>query len=352
MKSVIRIYLHYFPLATTDGSAFVASGLVRSVLESGDGVELIWWRGTEKGNRELPNLVCHRLPMADSHQETKAERLYRVFSSFFSGYSSQEELFFPQAGIKHWQSLGPADLAIYNYGFSWNWLSKGRHCGPKETKRVLYHHNLESDLILQRATGITAPIHFLNFLKLLAHEKECKDLVDENWFISDTDLERWVVRGGLRERAKCHFPDVFEEDYVVIKAKRLSFARNPQAPTLGFLGRLDFRPNAQGLSWILDKLCPLLVSRNFKGKIRIVGKNASKHHIKKMSQFSFVQYEGFQSSLDSFWTELDWLLAPHLEGSGVRVKLIESLMYQIPTLTHLKAAERLSPTLKIGRAHV
>lgn len=341
-----RIYFPYFPGPARDGAAFVVVGLIRNFLKSGSSVELVFWKGpVQKSSPETPfNIV--RLFNHDLDQEGSFPRIKRVFESVFSTSSSPEEYHYPRRGLEAWEQLGPAKLAIYNYGFSWNWLGKGRGFGPEEFKRVVFHHNLESDLSFQRMTRPLSLIHWLNYQKLKLHEIQLQNLVDENWFISKPDLDKWIERGGDRNRARCHFPDLFEEDYQAIRLKRSTKTDNSKTPVLGFLGRLDFSPNTQSLNWILKHICPALASKGFKGKIRVIGRNASSQQKLQMAEFPFIIYEGFQESLDSFWTELDWLLVPHLEGSGVRVKLIESLMYHIPSLTHLKAAERLSPELQ------
>jgi glycosyltransferase involved in cell wall biosynthesis len=117
-------------------------------------------------------------------------------------------------------------------------------------------------------------------------------------------------------------------------------------PKIGFVGGMHFRPNQLSAEWILDSVAPELEQRKFAGELLIAGKNPSNALVAKAKRFPFVQVLGFVPDLSSFWSDVSYSLSPHLEGSGVRTKLWESLASGIPVLTHVAALEQVSDELK------
>ncbi|RYZ92865.1 MAG: glycosyltransferase [Proteobacteria bacterium] len=121
---------------------------------------------------------------------------------------------------------------------------------------------------------------------------------------------------------------------------------NPQTKLrLGFVGGLDFGPNYDSASFIIDEVAPLLIEMSGGIEIVIGGRKPPQSLIDRAAKFPFIKIVGYVDDIDLFWRNLDAFLIPHITGSGVRTKLLESLARRIPTLTNPAGFDRISPEL-------
>ncbi len=335
----IRIYSPYSPFPVQDGASQVIADQVRALHELGHEVELVTWK--EEGARPSPAEGTTKTAWGThTHwRSPEASRLTRVISSLFGPFASPELHYYaPSADRRH--ELGLADLGIYHYGFSYPWLrGQGRKA---EQRQVVHFHNLEHELFRLRADAESNPafryVHDRNAKILLSHQKELGALVDDLWFLSSPDLTGF---GTGSKAMRVLVPPTYD-----LKATRTPPAEHSSTYTLGFVGRLDFVPNADSARWIVEELCPLLSKGGFAGTVRIIGKNASPNLIEAARAFPFVRVEGFVEDLASFWSELDLMLVPHLSGSGSRIKLLDALARGVPALTNDAGKDRVPPEVR------
>jgi glycosyltransferase involved in cell wall biosynthesis len=272
-----------------------------------------------------------------------------------SASPSPAEYYYPKS-LDRRQQLGPCDLAIYHYTYAWSWLSDQKITG--ESCQVIHLHNIESDLFDLRAQKETQPgiswIHKLNARKLRKIESSLVQYADQFWFVSQADREDYCLRYPMPpEKTKIRVPSYDSRMY---ELRVLNFrhwiaasSRDGIQPVrLGFVGTLDFDPNIMSLNWILDEICPKLQSSGWPGEISVVGRNASPTQIQKMARYPFVKYLGFVKDMESFWQELSCFLVPHIEGSGVRVKLLDALASGVPVLANTAALDRIDSALMDG----
>ncbi len=331
------------------------------------------------------------------------EKSLRVLRSLFSRFASPELYFYPTNFITGTQqrrqpptpttpTLTPfreVDWEIYHYSFAYAWLFRRPVATPSlplpltltplppaanattaaslaaRPRCAVFLHNLESDLALLQGqatrTAWMRPLYRHNARKLRLHEDELRLLVDELWFISPADLQRYSARnpdvtlrqaqGKLTLRLiPPHYPES-------LRARRLL---TPPRPTpdlvttndplaarliLGWIGDLGFLPNQESALWILTQLAPLLQTAGFQGQILFLGKNASPQLLEQAQAYPFVRFLGFQIDAEPFWSQLSYLLVPHLHGSGVRTKLLEALASGVPVITHPEALAQVHPDL-------
>ena len=359
----IRVYSPYFPHPVTEGAHQVIYDQVRFLGLYHD-VELITW----KSRSDLADVSAFppKVKWIDWSKKTKESdievrqenlgaKLLRVAKSFFSRSASPEIFYYPP-NVDQRRRLGECDLAIYHYSFSHSWLSRFKN--PNEKRVSVYFHNLESNVFFDRAkqelNAFKKSVHLLNAKKLKRNEIALNFLSDEIWQISEVDLKDYAVRcdsDGSKEKSVESFefkkarqvyrPPTFDADQFLNQQKHLS-----EWPVLGFLGGLDFLPNLQSLDWILSELAPALKAKNFNGKIVSVGKNAPDWILKKGSEFSFYEHLGFVRDLENFWSHLTVMLIPHVTGSGVRIKLLESMARGIHVMCNKAALDRIHADLK------
>lgn len=93
-----------------------------------------------------------------------------------------------------------------------------------------------------------------------------------------------------------------------------------------FLGAMDWRPNKEGVDWLLNDVMP----DGIKGSsLSIAGKSLSKNEIKHPS----VNCEGEVKNALNFIQSHGICLIPMLSGSGIKIKLLENLAMGKPIIT-------------------
>ncbi|MCF8363843.1 MAG: glycosyltransferase family 4 protein [Prolixibacteraceae bacterium] len=97
---------------------------------------------------------------------------------------------------------------------------------------------------------------------------------------------------------------------------------------LFFIGALDWSPNQEGLFWFLDNCWQIILDQKPKTTLKIAGRNAQPWLTEKLNNYPNIKYEGEVDDAAVFMQENGIFIAPLLSGSGMRVKIIEGMMYQ------------------------
>jgi len=364
----IRIYTPYFPLPVTEGAFQIIADQISTFSQLGHSVEVVLVLETLIEAKikidALPakeNLFPYQLKSLQNHKrepyQSSSNRLRRVLSSLFSELASPELFYYPTE-LKERSFLGPADLAIYHYSFSYSWLRTSESLGEK--KRVVYFHNLESDLSLLRAktsvSKIQAAIHLHNSRKLRKHEKELSELCDEIWMASPKDYQNFLKTMGdppVSARLRLTpptYPKALKQNrtqsFLDAASKRNAKIEESNKVILGFIGGMDFGPNLDSAQWIIKNLAPALQSSHFSGKILFAGKNPPTSLLKMAEPYQFIEFLGFVENIENFWNQLSFMLVPHISGSGVRMKLLEAVASGVPVLANPEAIERTHPDVQ------
>ncbi len=106
---------------------------------------------------------------------------------------------------------------------------------------------------------------------------------------------------------------------------------------IGFLGNMDASQNQTTLMYICKEILPILPK---KYTILVIGK-CSQETKAKYYEYENVQFTGFVDSIDSYIKQCLCLLAPIQYGSGIKIKVLESMGLGIPVLTSIIGVEGL-----------
>jgi glycosyltransferase involved in cell wall biosynthesis len=106
-----------------------------------------------------------------------------------------------------------------------------------------------------------------------------------------------------------------------------SFIAPPQGgpPMVGFLGSLDWKPNLEGLKWFCQTIWPTVRQRLPDARFRIAGRNPDAELATLNG--NGVEVVGEIDDSKAFWADTQVSVIPLLSGSGMRVKLLESLAH-------------------------
>ncbi len=199
---------------------------------------------------------------------------------------------------------------------------------------VIRAHNVEHE-IWERFAKTSANLWSRAYLRLLnpklkRFEKERINECDLLLPITSRDLK--IFRElGFHKKAAVTPVGVDERDY----------ARQPlnigDPLSLCFIGSLDWMPNQEGLKWFLEKVWKPYFSRNSPHKIElhIAGRNAPAW-IRRLKE-DHIFFYGEVKDARRFIGAHPVVVAPIFAGSGIRVKILESM-----------ALERIVVTTSLG----
>ncbi|MDR3607100.1 MAG: glycosyltransferase family 4 protein [Oligoflexia bacterium] len=101
---------------------------------------------------------------------------------------------------------------------------------------------------------------------------------------------------------------------------------------LGFVGRLDWLPNRQGLEWFLSKVWAQVAEKRPELTLKVAG-SGDASWLERYRQLPRLEILGPVASVDSFYEGIDAAIVPLFFGSGTRVKAIEASRFAVPCIS-------------------
>ncbi len=105
----------------------------------------------------------------------------------------------------------------------------------------------------------------------------------------------------------------------------------PDRFKIGFIGSLDWMPNLAGVQWLIREVWPALKAAYPHVELHIAGRNTPKS-IRQL-QGERLHVHGEIEDAAAFVKSCDTMVVPLFSGSGMRVKIIESMTLGCPTVT-------------------
>ncbi|HEX5150127.1 MAG TPA: glycosyltransferase [Parafilimonas sp.] len=188
-------------------------------------------------------------------------------------------------------------------------------------------HNIE----FERFRTLNKPWYKL----LKIYEKWAYKNADTVFFITNEDIDFAVKNSMVKKENAVLVPFGVElkempSDKPEQKKKICDQHNIPEGTTLLlFNGALDYPPNADALSFILDKINPLLLKNtSFNYRIIICGRGlpSSFNNLKNFTDKNII-YAGFVNDVYAYFKAADIFLNPVVRGGGVKTKIIEAMGY-------------------------
>jgi glycosyltransferase involved in cell wall biosynthesis len=114
---------------------------------------------------------------------------------------------------------------------------------------------------------------------------------------------------------------------------------NQTRPAVLFIGTLSWEANVDGLIWFLTDIWPRIKAANPQVTFTIAGKCSSQLKSKLVTLAPEVDLPGFVDDLDVLYQQHRVFVAPLRFGSGIKVKVVNSLYRGIPSVTTSVGAE-------------
>jgi glycosyltransferase involved in cell wall biosynthesis len=99
----------------------------------------------------------------------------------------------------------------------------------------------------------------------------------------------------------------------------------------GFIGSLDFRPNQDAVTWILDELWPRVLARMPEARLAIAGSNPP-DWLRQRAAERGIELQGDVPDATAFVRRLSVVLAPLRAGGGMRIKVLEAMALGKPVV--------------------
>lgn len=107
---------------------------------------------------------------------------------------------------------------------------------------------------------------------------------------------------------------------------------------LVFTGKMDYRPNVDGILWFAAEIWPLIKQQKPHITLAIVGKNPA-DAIKALGQIDGIQVTGAVPKIEPWLGSAKVMIMPLRMGSGTRLKLIQALAAGLPIVSTTNGAE-------------
>jgi glycosyltransferase involved in cell wall biosynthesis len=224
------------------------------------------------------------------------------------------------------------------YDLVWSFTERAALCLPPELRKVplvidLVDYEGDRDVELSsRRKGPAAPIH-LNVAKAerWAQRSQLRRMIGHAKLVlvsSQQDVHRSRL-SGVEVLA-----NAYRDSGRELQAKSLS----AEQPSLLFVGLLSYRPNADGLEWLLSDVWPEILRTCPTAQLRVVGRGMDSQPWPLAQRVLMV---GEVETMDDELEMATTLVVPIRIGSGTRVKILEAWSHGIPVVSTAKAAEGL-----------
>jgi glycosyltransferase involved in cell wall biosynthesis len=195
---------------------------------------------------------------------------------------------------------------------------------------VLEEHNVEWEIFERLAPTFRFPLRQAARLEAQAlrrYERGVLRDVDSVIAISNADARALDRLAGVSATV---VPTYIERTSVRVETV--------EAPALAYTGLLAWQPNSQGLDWFCKEVWPLVRARVPEATLTIAGPGLGRSAdgalaVPSAWRVDGITTVGYVDELEAVYRKSIAMIAPIIGGSGVRMKLLESMRAGMPTVT-------------------
>ncbi|WP_226913415.1 glycosyltransferase [Gephyromycinifex aptenodytis] len=209
---------------------------------------------------------------------------------------------------------------------------------PPQLPVILSTHNVESDLMRQRAGAESGPTKVAAHLEssLLRRLERGPGTSYPSVVCTQADADRVRRDGGAEV--------VVARNGVTPPSgsqRAVALAQNPRTELL-FTGALDWRPNINGITWLIESQAWRdLVAERPEIVLTVAGRNPSAEFRARLEAAPGVRLEADVPSMQPLLERARLGIAPLLEGGGSRIKLLEYIAHGLPSVSTVVGASGL-----------
>ena len=230
------------------------------------------------------------------------------------------------------------DVVYVGYLGMMSYLPQLRRLVPNATF-ILEQHNLEWQIFERLAGELRSPLREVVKVEARAlrrRERQALRQVDSVIAISNADAQQFRDLAGIEP--------VVVPPFIELLPPR---DEKPSEPQIGYVGLLAWQPNVFGLNWFCRDVWPLVRAVVPNASMTIAGSGLRRLpsgalDVPQDWQQPGITTVGFVDDLNELYKNITGMVAPVVGGSGVRMKLLETLRAGMPTVTTTDGAAGLS----------
>ena len=209
---------------------------------------------------------------------------------------------------------------------------------------VLFQHNVESMIWRRRAegkTGLAARYFATQRDRMLRFEKDASSRFDGVLAVSEEDARIFKEEMHLANVLGV-VPTGVDLDYFQ------SLPRTSAAvPTVMFMGSMDWYANADGVTWFVDAVWPLVQREVPQARFVVVGRKPPAEIQALATSGRNIEVTGTVPDVRPYLRGADVIVVPLRIGGGTRLKIYEAMAAEVPVVSTRIGAEGLD--VKDGR---
>jgi glycosyltransferase involved in cell wall biosynthesis len=201
--------------------------------------------------------------------------------------------------------------------------------------KIIETHNIESkffmEMTLNDGSLLLKLFSISEYIKYKIYEHRYYTRFDKIFAISEVD------KNYLEKRFHLNSVEIIPFG---IKNKQIRNLSKTKIPfSMIFVGYISWYPNKDGISWFLKTIYPKLIIKFPKLKFWIIGVCPKSFKQKKIKGVTFF---GYINNLTEYYKKASLFVAPIRYGSGIRIKLLEAISYNMDIIATQEAVEGLS----------
>ena len=205
----------------------------------------------------------------------------------------------------------------------------------RKSKIILNHHNIESEMMLRRATIEKNPLlkvyFFLEGLKLRLYERKYCHRFALNVTCSALDSERLLKR--IEKLKTAIIPNGVDIKYFC------STGISKENCSLVFAGDLSWYPNREAILYFAKEVWPLLVTEIPDVKMTVVGKKPPDSLYELAYKDKRFVVAGFVDDVRPYIEKAAVYVCPITNGGGTKLKILDALAMSKAIVAHPVACE-------------
>jgi glycosyltransferase involved in cell wall biosynthesis len=230
------------------------------------------------------------------------------------------------------------DLIVCDFLFpalSLPWGEKVRSLVPW----VIFQHNVESMIWLRRAetqVGVSGYYWREQWRRMKRHEGDMCSRFDGVITVSDEDASIFREQFGLTN-VLGSTPTGVDLHYFQSVPRVL-----PDAPTVVFVGSMDWYANVDGVKWFAEEVWPLVQREVPQARFVVVGRKPPAEIVALASSGRNIEVTGTVPDVRPFLRGADVVVVPLRIGGGTRLKIYEAMAAEVPVVSTRVGAEGLN----------
>lgn len=257
--------------------------------------------------KALRSLDCELLELSFHDFKNSIEKTWNQLKGYTKGMTAEVENQI-SAAIKN----NAIDTIIFNSSNYGNIIARIKKKYPK-IRTICIFHNVEYDFVLNAAKVRKSLFSLMTLLVVWQNEKKSMTYTDTILTLNERDSYSLYAR--YKRAADAILPLCLEDRFDCSKLK------SPSGQKVGAFIGSNFYANNKGIKWFCEN-----VSNKIDCKILVIGKGFENEK-EYFSNYPNIQLIGSVPVVDNYYYDVDFIISPIFDGSGMKTKTAEALMF-------------------------